>query len=64
MKAREEYTVYSVYVENLLLNTYEYGDHELPAGIPTVPDYNAYVRGAISRHLCTACSPDGEAGHG
>ncbi|POM61971.1 putative Polyprotein [Phytophthora palmivora] len=37
MKAHEQYTVDSAYVEKLLLNTYDYGDHTLPEHIPIVP---------------------------
>ena len=37
MKAHEKFTVTSLYVENLLKNTYAYGDHELPDNIPIVP---------------------------
>ncbi|POM65471.1 Hypothetical protein PHPALM_18805 [Phytophthora palmivora] len=37
MNSHEQYTVHYVYIKNLLLNTYEYGDHELPATIPIVP---------------------------
>lgn len=37
MKAHEQFTVDSIYVENLLQNTFAYGVHELPANVPIVP---------------------------
>jgi hypothetical protein len=59
MKAHEQYTVQSLYVEKLLLNTYAYGDfHRYPSR--AYPDNNADVRGAARRSCCAARGPDGE----